>query len=396
MTAPLLIATILRPQGPTGVQTHVETFARYLASKRIDASLLTPYDISAALVYPAFAVRRVLAPISRSAEVSWYRDVHGMFLRWALSRRLDNGDPCVIYAQCPVSAEAALLARRNPQQKVVMVVHFNVSQADEWAGQGMISYGSELWRQIRAKETALMPGLDGIVFVSDFMRGVLLKRMPGLTRVPHVVIPNFVDDPEPVVPRTSFRSDLVSIGTLESRKNQVYLLHVLAAARRAGSLLTLTLIGDGPDRAMLAAMARELGVASQVTFAGQVLQAGKQLVHYRAYVHAARMENLPITLIEALSHGRAVFAPPVGGIPEIVEDDREGRLIPLDEAEQAAAIISRALGDQSIMNRYADCARLKFVDRFRLSNNAERLAAFLTAVAAGSDERMDRAGCMLA
>ena len=71
MTAPLLIATILRPQGPTGVQTHVETFARYLASKRIDASLLTPYDISAALVYPAFAVRRVLAPISRSAEVSW-------------------------------------------------------------------------------------------------------------------------------------------------------------------------------------------------------------------------------------------------------------------------------------------------------------------------------------
>jgi glycosyltransferase involved in cell wall biosynthesis len=391
--SPILIATILRPQGPTGVQTHFNAFARYLRTRQADVALVTPYDVSPVLVYPAFALRKVLAPLSKAAEVSWYRTGHALVLRRALRSRLAAGNPCVIYAQCPISAEVALRARRTAQQRVVMVVHFNVSQADEWAGQGMIQPGGALWQHIRHKEAEVLPQLDGIVFVSRFMRDVLTHCIPEIADVPQAIIPNFVADPGPVQPQSRFKADLVSIGTLEARKNQAYLLEILAAAGRAGSRLTLTLIGDGPDRAHLESLAQQLGIASQVTFAGQILNAVQELPHYRAYIHAARMENLPITLIEALSQGCPVLAPAVGGIPEIVEDGREGRLIPLDNAQEAARIITTTMQDPQRVALHCEAARVKFVRRFELSATAARLADFLGHQPARSVVRAGHAGC---
>jgi glycosyltransferase involved in cell wall biosynthesis len=394
--SPILITTILRPRGPTGVQTHFNAFARYLRTRQADVSLVTPYDVSPALVYPAFALRKVLAPLSKTAEVSWYRTGHALVLRQALRKRLAAGNPCVIYAQCPVSAEVALRARRSVEQRVVMVVHFNVSQADEWAGQGMIQTDGALWQRIRCREAEVLPRLDGIVFVSCFMRDVLTQRIPDIANVPQAIIPNFVADPGPVQPQSHFKADLVSIGTLEARKNQAYLLQILAAASRAGSRLTLALIGDGPDRAHLERTAQQLGVASQVTFAGQILNAVHELPHYRAYIHAARMENLPITLIEALSHGLPVFAPPVGGIPEIVEHDREGGLIPLDNAPEAARIVIAAMQDPQRAALHSEAAKLKFVRSFELSATAARLANFLAEQPARCVFSAGHAGCATA
>jgi glycosyltransferase involved in cell wall biosynthesis len=114
-----------------------------------------------------------------------------------------------------------------------------------------------------------------------------------------------------------FHGDLVSIGTLEPRKNQAYLLRVLAAINAQGRAYTLSLVGQGPDRKQLKDLARELGVAHQVRFLGYRGKAAHLLAGYRAYVHAATMENLSVTVIEALASELPVFAAPVGGIPEI-------------------------------------------------------------------------------
>ena len=51
----------------------------------------------------------------------------------ALRGLLEEGSNCVIYAQDPLAARAALRARRGPYQRVVLAVHFRISQADEWA-----------------------------------------------------------------------------------------------------------------------------------------------------------------------------------------------------------------------------------------------------------------------
>src|SRR5205823_7350674 len=131
--SPLIIATILREKGITGVHTHFRQLYRYLEDKGKPPDLVTPFSWGRPLIKPVFGVRYVLEHCSGSANVWWYRHWHGVFLYQALRRRLAAVDDCVIYARCPVSARSALRARRGPHQRVVMAVHFRISQADEWA-----------------------------------------------------------------------------------------------------------------------------------------------------------------------------------------------------------------------------------------------------------------------
>ena len=145
----IIIATIMRPTGETGVQTHCNSFMDYLAQHRINHQLITPFSYHNWLVYPIFALRKILHFFSGTLSVWWYRHWHAYFLQLALQQQLKSGFDCVIYAQCPVSAAAALKARISSQQRVIMVTHFNISQADEWVGKGVISKDSALYCNIQ-------------------------------------------------------------------------------------------------------------------------------------------------------------------------------------------------------------------------------------------------------
>lgn len=79
----------------------------------------------------------------------------------------------------------------------------------------------------------MLPRLDGIVYVSEFMRRQVEERIPGARHIPAVVIPNAV--PAVDRPRGPILGDLVTVGALEARKNVGYLLEVLALAARRGT-----------------------------------------------------------------------------------------------------------------------------------------------------------------
>ena len=130
---PLVIASILRHEGRTGVHTHVRELRAFLNEKSIPSTELTPFSWNRPLSTPVFAVRLALERVSGSASVAWYRRFHEQFLRMALQKHLRSLDEAVIYAQGPVEAQAALLARTGRQQRVILAVHFQTSQADEWA-----------------------------------------------------------------------------------------------------------------------------------------------------------------------------------------------------------------------------------------------------------------------
>jgi glycosyltransferase involved in cell wall biosynthesis len=380
MSAAILIASLMRPQGETGVQTHVRAVRDWLEQNGRSVKLVTPFDCPHWLVYPVFGLRRLLDRMNKVASVWWYRHWHAAFLQRALQKRLAAGQACVVYAQCPLSARAALRARASSAQKVVMVVHFNLSQADEWADKGAIPRDGAFFRSIRSLEERVLPGLDGLVFVSDFMRRELQQRIPAVGRVRSEVIPNFLDDPgEPVF--SDERSDLITLGTLEYRKNQRYALEIVHAAARLSRVITLTVVGDGPDRAMLETLAHELRIEKQVRFCGFVSHAATLMPSHRACLHVAHMENLPLTLIEALSRGLPVFAPAAGGMPEVFEDGVQGRLIPLDDPQAAAHLILEWLDDEAVMRRVQSAARRRFLDCFEADRVASELAGFLDEVA---------------
>ena len=372
----VIIPTLLARGGATGVQAHVRQVSRYLAVINVNHAVVTPFDILRPLSYPLFALRRVLEVVAPAFAIWLYRCGHGAFLRLALRRHLRSGRPCVIYAQCPVSARSALAAVRTPEQRVVLVVHFNESQADEWVGKGMLTRHSRLYRRILSEDGETLRNVAGIVFVSRFIQDRLRHTVPGITGVPQTIVPNFLEDSEGPS-RQLPPYDLVSIGTLEPRKNQSFLLDVLAATRRQGKHYTLAIVGDGPDRATLENRTASLGLESQVSFLGRQSQAAQFFSNAKACVHSAIAETQGIVLIEALANSVPVFAPAVGGVPEVFSDGVEGRYWPLDDAERAAQILCGVLEDTALRVRMSLAARLRFETAFSSAVAGERLASFL-------------------
>jgi glycosyltransferase involved in cell wall biosynthesis len=375
----ILIATILRETGETGVQTHFNSFLRFLKTKGVQAHVVTPFSANPALVYPVFAARKLIDCLNLTASVWWYRYWHFIFLKWALQSKLRCTDALTVYAQCPLSAKAALRVRFSTKQKVVLVIHFNISQADEWADKGKIVRGGAYFESIKRLEGDVIPKLDGIVYVSDFARHSLEERFPAVKNTLCEVIPNFMRKPE-AVPSTPLAADLITIGTLENRKNQSFLLHVLAQARHKGKCYTLSIVGDGPDRTKLESLAEELGITDQVRFLGFRKQASDLMPEHKVYCHAAKLENCSVVLIEALAYGRPVIAAPVGGIPEIIRDGIEGAFWELDDPVRAADVLISLLDNPARYVAMSKAASKRFESKFEEYAVGAMLQKFLFAV----------------
>lgn len=380
MNKRIFIVSLMRTNGDTGVQAHVNSFHSFLMRHGVPVELVTPYGNGMRIWYPLYALRYVIQWCHRPTSVSWYRYVRLLALKFRLRKLLCDQTSAVLYAQCPVSADACLRARHVEFQRVVMVAHFNVSQADEWVGQGYLQPDDHAWRAIRSQEAAVIPKLDAIVFVSAFMRDLVLQRIPSINRVRTQVIPNFFRAPQSLhIPphRAEGEFALVSIGTLEPRKNQRYLLDIVAIARREIPGLTLTLIGDGSDRQILEQQVEKLGLESHVNFRGKVMGAADLLPQFDAFIHVAKMESFGIVIIEAMAAGLPIFACPVGGIPEVFADGREGHFLPLDNAQAAAQILSDALKSIDDFKKLGQAAQARFQANFDQAIVAQNLLDFL-------------------
>jgi glycosyltransferase involved in cell wall biosynthesis len=374
---PLVVATMLRAQGNTGVHTHFQQLLSYLVNDTAATTTLsTPFDWGWPLYLPVYGVRHALAPVSGSADVLWYRHWHEVFLRGALRDQLAGLGDCVIYAQDAPAARAALAARRNDGQQVVLAVHFRISQADEWADKGRISRDGRVFRNIRRLERTVIPQVDRLVYVSRWAREALTGWLPEAAAVPSAVIGNFVA-PWPRTPSEERAGDLVTIGSLEPVKNHRFLLHVVAAAKRAGHRLTLDVFGEGPLRDELRLQAHDLGVADQVRLRGFRRDLRDSLPGYRAYVHASYSESSSLAIMEAMDAGLPIVAADIGPIAELVDEGVEGRFWPLDDPVQAAAVLLELLADEPNRLKTARAARERFERDFDANVIGPRLRSFL-------------------
>ncbi len=353
------IATITPATGTTGVQTHVNEVFRFLAAGGHLPRIVTPYSWGGPLSIPVFGARRVIHRFSGAASIAWYRYWHYVFLKRALEHELSSTGSAVVYAQCPLSAKAALEARRDPSQRVVVAVHSDGSQADEWVDKKMLKVGSREYRAIADTERTVLPKVDGIVYVSETARRAMAEHVKGLDVIPSAVIRNFVSMTS-VAPSAGTSGDLVTVGGLELAKNHEYLLHILDAANRKGHRYTLDLIGDGPCRRPLERLSKSLGLESQVRFLGARSDVRSLLPSYRAYVHASLRESLCMAIIEAMACELAVVAGAVGGIPELFEPGSEGLFWPLDDPDGAALILIDLLGDEKALKNLGARARARY------------------------------------
>jgi len=373
---PLVIATMHRPDGITGVQTHVRQLRQYLQHQGTTVPLVTPFSWGGPLTLPVFGLRLVVSRLNGAAGVAWHRHWHEVFLRKALRRELRGLGPCIVYAQGPLAARAALRARRGPHQRVIMAIHFRVSQADEWVDKHLIDRDGMVFRQIRRVEQDVIPQVDGLISVSRWARDALVEWLPEAAAVPYTVIGNFVAAVEPP-PDLELLGDLVTVGNLELVKNHRYLLEVLAEAKRLGRTYTLDVFGQGACRADLLEQASALGLDDQVRFHGFRTDVREFLPRYRAYVHAAYSEACPLAIIEAMAAGLPVLAGRLETLTELVDEGEEGWFFPLNDATRAARTIIDLLDREPERARAGRAASTRFEREFDADLLAPRLLSFL-------------------
>lgn len=326
----IFIVTIFRESGHTGVHTHFRQVYGYLQRYGTEEiALITPFSWSRPLTYIVFAPRLMLKHISPPVGVLWYRYWHELFLYQALCRELGKVDECVVYAQGPLEARAALRARRGPHQLVVLAVHFRSSQADEHAEPGRdIKSGGATYRAIQRLEREAILQVDGLVYVSAWARDALLAWLPEAANVRSAVIGNAVDAPS-IVKYPEKLADIVTVGRLDTAKNHRFLLQVLAAAKETGRNLTLDIYGDGPLRNELTRQIGSLGLTGQVRLQGFRSDVRQILPAYRAYVHASYAETSSLAIIEAMAAGLPIVAVGIGPVSELCDDGVEARFLSL-------------------------------------------------------------------
>src|SRR5919204_20259 len=120
---------------------------------------------------------------------------------------------------------------------------------------------------------------------------------------------------------------------LEPQKGVDLAVRALASVADA----VLVVLGEGPERPRLEALARELGVEERVHLAGRVPDVAAWLRRTTLLVHPVRWEGFGLAVLEAMLAGLPVVASRVSPLPELVADGETGVLVPPDDSDALAA-----------------------------------------------------------
>lgn len=162
------------------------------------------------------------------------------------------------------------------------------------------------------------------------------------------------------------------VGYLLPEKGQEFLLRAMKSILAEFSACKLLLAGDGPMRARLESLARELSIGNSIVFAGFVEDTDAVYRALDLFVFPSLAEPLGSSLLAAMAHGLPAVAVASGGVSEIIENTRNGVLVPPSDARALANAICSLLRDPPASQQLASAARETVVHRFTAAQLAEK------------------------
>jgi glycosyltransferase involved in cell wall biosynthesis len=197
----------------------------------------------------------------------------------------------------------------------------------------------------RFVERGLSRLTDRIVTITDALHRFTVERVGvpadkvetihyGLDDIPGAWGVNAPDD----VPESA--RVLVAVARLTEQKGIDVAIRALAELPED---VVLVVLGEGPERAALQRLARELGVDTRVFLLGRVPDVAAWLGRATVLVHPARWEGFGLGVLEAMLAGLPVVATNVSALPELVVDGETGVLVAPDDVYALARAVERAL-----------------------------------------------------
>lgn len=175
------------------------------------------------------------------------------------------------------------------------------------------------------------------------------------------VIPNVIDlAAYPYRLRRSVAPKLFWMRAFLPLYNPEMAIGVVAKLRRTYPDATLVMAGqDGSLRPGVEALAESLGVRGAVRFPGFLDMEGKAREGDAAeiFLNTNRVDNMPVAIIEALAMGLPVVATAVGGVPDLLEQEETGLLVPSEDEEAMVEAVERLLAEPGLAERLSRSGR---------------------------------------
>ncbi|MEA5571259.1 glycosyltransferase [Calothrix sp. UHCC 0171] len=171
--------------------------------------------------------------------------------------------------------------------------------------------------------------------------------------------------------------NLVCVGRLCEQKGQILLLQAVKRLAEEGLDLVLTLVGDGELRSQIEALICDYGLGEQVKITGWAsgTQVQKYITNARALILPSFAEGLPVVLMEAFALHRPVVSTYVAGIPELVQSDVNGWLVPAGSVEELTSAIRQVLQMQpDELNRMGRAGTISVTEKHNVLQEAQKLA----------------------
>jgi len=279
-----------------------------------------------------------------------------MFRRLVAERR-----PAALITYNWGSMEAALANRIIP---LCPHVHFEDGFGPDEA------VGRQLARRVWMRRVALS-GRSTIVVPSktllDVARSIWRFRNTRLRYIPNGIDFTRFDDSETkdTAPlRTNADEILIgTVGALRREKNIARLLRLFARLK-TDHPVRLVIVGDGPEREQLEALADSLGIGSQTRFVGEVNDPERIIKQLDIFTLTSDTEQMPYCLIEAMAAGLPVVATDVGDVASMLPTANQPFIAPPEAETLLTAQLQRLTERSDLRNTIGDLNRRHARERF--------------------------------
>ncbi len=287
--------------------------------------------------------------------------------------------PDILHAHSPALTGVAALAA-GKRLNIPVVYEVRAFWEDAAVDHGTASEGGMRYRLTRLLETYVLRRADAITVLCEGLRQDILQRGIAPERV--TVIPNAVD-PNRFQAR-EYKDEALAgelglgeakvlgfIGSFYAYEGLPLLLQALPEILRSFPQTRVLLVGGGPDEGRLKQLARKLGVADKVLFAGwlpqQEVKRYYDLIDILVYPrYSMRLTDLvtPLKPLEAMAQARLIVASDVGGHKDLMRDGETGLLFKAGDVRALAARIIELLGQPERWPRLRQNGR-RFVETER-------------------------------
>ena len=129
----------------------------------------------------------------------------------------------------------------------------------------------------------------------------------------------------------------------------------------------LLLVGDGPEMNIVIQLVKQLGLENDVLFLGKQNNLSELYAICDLKLLLSEKESFGLVLIEAMSCGVPCIGTDIGGIPEVIEHNKNGYIVPLHDIEHVACYALKLLKNEELLNEFRQNAIMTVKDRFHSS-----------------------------